>query len=273
MPYLPDVSHEPNSDILAAMRNHTSDSEFTIENVSEENFDIIAQKLEGENLPFRFYYDANLSSIVVCGQESPVHESIHPFFNSVFIPEATNRLGEFTPCEVRPRGAGKVNLFNKTSDGTASTWMKGKHPDHTLEVIINGGPDQRGFPTIVVEVGYSETYGQLKKDVDAWLLGSLGYVRCAILIKLQKPERDVDFGESKKWNGFIEVWHREVESGWVIYIVKGLMLTMSTGLGVMARVRNEQLSNLGRERHSSHPAPTQSPLNSLFWLGISYPIS
>jgi hypothetical protein len=66
----------------------------------------------------------------------------------------------------------------------------------------------------MVEIGqYSEMYGQLKRDVDTWLLGSLGYVQCAILIKLQKPKCNADFGESKKWKGFVEVWHREVESG------------------------------------------------------------
>jgi hypothetical protein len=89
----------------------------------------------------------------------------------------------------------------------SSTWMKGKVPDKTLEVDFDGA-DQSPNPTIVAEVGYDEPYQTVLEDVKAWLLGSLCYVRCAILVYLEKPASLVDFGDITKWTGFVEVWHR-----------------------------------------------------------------
>ncbi|KAH9984527.1 hypothetical protein BJV77DRAFT_966064 [Russula vinacea] len=102
-------------------------------------------------------------------------------------------------------GTSKADLYFE--DETETTLLKGKSPDVSLMVIIAGEGSLSQYPTIAVKVGYSETYEMLKKDVEAWLLGSLSYVRCAILVKLKKPALDSNFSNINLWGGYIKVYH------------------------------------------------------------------
>ena len=183
------------------------------------------------------------------------------------VDETGDGLGNVTRSD--PFNANEVPLAASTPASTQSNKWRVSALLHDDDVASNDishstsvSSRKRSQPSGSTFISHSVSEKSQKLTLTLVLHGMQGsinrltYVWCAILIKLQKPGCDVDFGESKKWNIFIEVWHWEVESGWVIYIVKGLMLTMSTGLGVMAQVRNEQLSNLGRKRHFSHPALT-----------------
>ena len=59
-------------------------------------------------------------------------------------------------------------------------------------------PEGRWWPTIVVEVGYTEKYEDLLKDASMLLEGSCGRIECVLLIKL--------FPLARNARGFVEVW-------------------------------------------------------------------
>ena len=62
-------------------------------------------------------------------------------------------------------------------------------------------PAGRRWPTIVVEVGYTEKYEDLK-DASMLLEGSCGRIECVLVIKLFPLARDA----RKIERGFVEVW-------------------------------------------------------------------
>lgn len=115
--------------------------------------------------------------------------------------------GILSSCRVIQGGASKFEPYHDNVDSTP--WMKVKVPDLSLEVTIDGVKESESpYPTIVVEVGYSQSYENLLGDIEAWLLGSLGHIKCGILVKLEKPASDGNFGDIARWKGFVEVWHR-----------------------------------------------------------------
>ena len=176
----------------------------TIKQISERQFDEIAEAADLERGPTRFYYDARNSSIVVCGNESPIHKSTIQYFTEV-VAKAQETLSRFQKCNVIMGGMSKTDLYFENE--TETTSLKGNSLDISLMVIVAGEGSLSQYPTIAVEVGCSETYEMLKKDVEAWLLGSLGYVRCAILVKLEKPALGSNFSDINLWGGYIEVYH------------------------------------------------------------------
>jgi hypothetical protein len=195
------------SEIVQTICDYTGDSRITINQISEKTFDDIAETPELEGGLGRFYYDTDAAAIIVCGDHlAPIHESTLQFFVEVAT-TAQNCLNTVTSCRVLMDGTSKADLYLDIESKSPS--FKGKQPDVSFMVIVDGNQVSSPYPTIVVEVGYSDTYDMLVKDVDAWLLGSLGYIRCAILIKLEKPAIDDDFGDIAKWTGFIEVYHLE----------------------------------------------------------------
>jgi hypothetical protein len=174
-----------------------------IEHVSEKQFDEIAEAADLERGSTRFYYDAGTSTIIVCANVSPIHESAVQYFTELAA-KAKEPLNKVTECKVIMGGASKADLYFET--GTKTTSLKGKSPDISLEVVVGGHGSLVHYLMIAVEVGYSKTYNMLKKDVDTWLLGSLGHVRCAILVNLEKPPDDKDFPDINLWGGFIKVY-------------------------------------------------------------------
>ena len=136
----------------------------TIKQISERQFNEIAEAADLERGLTRFYYDARNSSIVVCGNESPIHKSTIQYFTEVAA-KAQETLSRFQKCNVIMGGASKADLYFENK--TETTSLKGKSLDISLMVIVAGEGSLSQYPTIAVEVGYSETYKMLKKDVEA----------------------------------------------------------------------------------------------------------
>jgi hypothetical protein len=102
-----------------------------------------------------------------------------------------------------------MDLYEKPE---APARAKGKVPDISFEVLINNIHLGAPFPTIAVEIGYSQSYPDLLEAMRFWLLLTLRNTRCTILVKMGNSETtdtsDVRFGDITKWTGFLEVWHR-----------------------------------------------------------------
>jgi hypothetical protein len=123
------------------------------------------------------------------------------------------------------------------------TWMQARLPDFKTGIVLNTTkpltfnseskppcnkemdagiriwqPNQGhygSFPVVVVETGYSETWNELMVDGSEWLWGSSHRVQSVILVKLQKPAFKKDFADETKWEGFLEIHVRRVDSRYV----------------------------------------------------------
>ncbi|EAU33583.1 predicted protein [Aspergillus terreus NIH2624] len=70
-------------------------------------------------------------------------------------------------------------------------------------------PDRLPFPSVALEVGYSETYEHLLHSMDLLLEGSGGHARVVILVKVFPIQRDQTEIES----AFVEVHEYDASSG------------------------------------------------------------
>ena len=84
----------------------------TIKQISERQFDKITEAADLERGPTRFYYNARNSSIVVCGNESLIHESTIQYFTEVAA-KAQETLSRFQKCNIIMGGMSKADLCHE----------------------------------------------------------------------------------------------------------------------------------------------------------------
>ncbi|OJJ70635.1 hypothetical protein ASPBRDRAFT_197336 [Aspergillus brasiliensis CBS 101740] len=70
-------------------------------------------------------------------------------------------------------------------------------------------PDDRILPSVALEVGYRESYNQLKADADLLLEGCQGNIRAVIIVKLSV----LGLEDTKCESGFVEVHEYDAASG------------------------------------------------------------
>jgi hypothetical protein len=135
-----------------------------------------------------------------------MHESFPNYFRLDLYPEIRAWLNLILPgFSARTSGSPtkRLNLdfdlqpFGKEADEGLFIWSK--------EVGHYGY-----FPGMIIEVGCSETWNELKNDARDWLWGSKGEVKCVVLVKLIAPSSD--FGDETKWRGFLEIHIRAENS-------------------------------------------------------------
>lgn len=73
--------------------------------------------------------------------------------------------------------------------------------------------DNPGLPTIVVEVGYSETLPELQFDARVLLEGSQGQIQLVILIHIQQLQR----GDTSIQKAVIQLWEYDSKRNKAVY--------------------------------------------------------
>lgn len=134
-------------------------------------------------LHLRFTYDASTSTLITRCMPSPIHDAAQGFFerrlkrliverglsyvdSTRFAIESGTDVGRFTGKRAGSRKQPDVAVVpwsDDTDDGTG----------------LNGD-----FPLVAVEVGFSEGYEGLVRDMELWLVGSEGKVRVVVLFRL-----------------------------------------------------------------------------------------
>jgi hypothetical protein len=77
-----------------------------------------------------------------------------------------------------------------------------------VSLFVNG-PNLRRFPTVVMKVGYTESYEDLESDAQLFFEGSAGQIGTVILVKIQPlllPEKEIK-------SAFLQVYHYDTEHG------------------------------------------------------------
>jgi hypothetical protein len=131
----------------------------------------------------RYEWHGDLEVLIV-KVPTKVHETAAATFGSRIDVTATN-MG-LPPIERQLIGAGKC----KAPGGSPS-----KEPDWSM-VNANVRPDPDDFPTIVIEVGFSETLQKLRNDARLWFSMSNNDVQIVILIAVRAAHNQIIF---EKW--------------------------------------------------------------------------
>ena len=149
--------------------------------------DILRSVLRQEQLNRRFAYDRETSVLRVYAMSRPVHDAISRSV-SYFLHEAvqtgfvTLEEREYIDCGTTGVLLARSNFYAKTKKLRAWT----KYPD---AVILFGDPESVPLPSVVFEVGFTESYDDLVKDAAQWLQRSGGKVRLVILVNIEEDVR------------------------------------------------------------------------------------
>lgn len=127
----------------------------------------------------RVLYDQDVEKLVI-KLVSRAHDlAAREFFNAFF--DASNRIG-INRRDVKDAATGRVS-------GTGS---RQKEPDGQLFPRTRSAGDQ-DRPTFVLEIGYSESLGQLRNDAHFWLTQTSGFTGIALLLHIKQAQRILEF--------------------------------------------------------------------------------
>jgi hypothetical protein len=82
-----------------------------------------------------------------------------------------------------------------------------KEADGCLIIKIPGVRISR-LPSMILEIGYSESYLELQRDARAWMTDYGREVLAVVLIKVSRPRHRHDFNPNN-WKAFAEVWEQD----------------------------------------------------------------
>jgi hypothetical protein len=121
-----------------------------------------------------------------------------------------------------------IGFFAQSLSINIKSWLASVLPDHSLSLLfsplfkLEGVPIPRKapdaglffarkgtitrWPQFVVEVGYSQTAKQLRRDARTRLLGSSNQVQSVLIVKFEKP--NVDASNPENWTCWMEIWVR-----------------------------------------------------------------
>jgi hypothetical protein len=91
------------------------------------------------------------------------------------------------------------------------------------------------FPPIVVEIGVSESYAELKRDAWDWLWGcdaTLKHehkykpINLVVIVKISRPTSPLAAGSEPQtgWTAFLESWERALNAGMLPIILETIIL-------------------------------------------------
>jgi hypothetical protein len=178
----------------------------TISGVTHAIHDEIRSRLENQegNLRVRYEYDYFEEKMVVFSPPCAVHET-----GSMILYNDISTAVEYTL-----QSSGKIGL--RPCAGTSYTLMDEngnnmmmKSADQSFKLRGLRKKEYNRYPCFVIEVGYSETFADLKRDASHWLWGSHGQVLSVLIVKFAKPTLADEFGDIQKWRAFMELYIRK----------------------------------------------------------------
>lgn len=128
----------------------------------------------------RFTYDALTCTLITKCMPSPLHDAVQLFFDhrlKRLIIE--RRLSYVESTRFAIQSGTDIGRFKGDRAGSR------KQPDLAVMPCGAAGVNDY-FPLVAVEVGFSEGYEGLKRDMELWLVGSEGKVRVVVVICLEE---------------------------------------------------------------------------------------
>lgn len=129
-----------------------------------------------EQIPGRIDYNKKLHILLLTIPESP-HEICAQAFGGIMTDQAMENQ---VRRQLNSRGATQQETSDRLKEPDLSWGPRFLPPDRSLE-----------WPTVVLEVGYSETRAKLQQDMSFWLNKSDESVLMAISIDIKRPSGDI----------------------------------------------------------------------------------
>ncbi|KAH7904428.1 hypothetical protein BJ138DRAFT_1106835 [Hygrophoropsis aurantiaca] len=142
-------------------------------------------------------HDIQAHTLTIRQHPSSVHETISRGFND-FRRELNAWIQEHHEiARLCSGGSSRMTLDNGSK----------KEPDECFYVFHNKEEVTPEEAALVVEVGYSQDYKELRQDVNQWI-SETDYVQCVIIAWLVRPgDRKQEFSITE-WKGMLEVYER-----------------------------------------------------------------
>jgi hypothetical protein len=189
-----------------------------------------------EQLPGRCDYSPSLQILIITMPSQP-HEAAASMFEVLIMTVAqemkVNRL--IAPC-----GATLVDTPGRSKQADRS-WMPRRQG--------------RKFPTVALEVGFSETTAKLEKDIAWWINGSKGEVRMGITVDIKRGSGHI---EIKSWTPAFEPPLRDV------YVTSGGRHVVDRRINDPLSPRMAQRILIKKGRDGSSPTIEGGPLTVPF---------
>ncbi|RDW61822.1 uncharacterized protein DSM5745_10494 [Aspergillus mulundensis] len=134
-------------------------------------------------------YDTALELLLIKMPESPAHSAAGPFFNNVLL-DALCPMG--LTRELATLGA-KIRRTPEGAKAPDMCWQPQHVPFHATQ----------GWPSVVLEVAYSETRKKLQSDIRWWLREADGHVKIVLTIAISRYGPGI----------MLERWERDPANG------------------------------------------------------------
>ncbi|KAJ5890447.1 uncharacterized protein N7473_006675 [Penicillium subrubescens] len=189
-----------------------------------------------EQLPGRCDYSPSLQTLIIT-MPSPPHEAAASMFEQM-ITKVTQEMG--VNRLIAPRGATLVETPGRS-----------KQADRSWKPRRQG----RNFPTVALEVGFSQTTAKLEKDIAWWINESKGEVRMGITVDIKRKSGNI---EIKSWSPAFEPPLSHV------YLTKGGRHVFDRGINDLPSPRLTQRILIKEGRDGSGPTIEGGPLTVPF---------
>ena len=172
---------------INTLSNHlyqgTATSQYLVfQSITEDNFAKIEEKRYTINRGLRFTYCADINTLII-KVPTKEHERVTRAFSYDFV----HRIGHM----------GLTDLYDLCDmGGTTYTGRSTKKEADSCWRPIATRPNPMDWPTLVFEVGVSETLRKLRNDAQWWLANSQGRVKIVLLFKINRVARTIHI---EKW--------------------------------------------------------------------------
>ncbi|CAG8909513.1 unnamed protein product [Penicillium egyptiacum] len=141
------------------------------DHVDERSFQECFEDESGESLLTHSFVTYNFISLtIVMKLPTPTHETAHRSFSEIFATWSRGQESRLVPI-------GRVTIEGST---------RRKCPDSSWKSSIQAPGRDLKWPTILVEVGWSESRAKLREDVLFWLRESTQQVKVALTIEVTR---------------------------------------------------------------------------------------
>jgi hypothetical protein len=106
-------------------------------------------------------------------------------------------------CDALGGGTGTLDIYNEAND----LYLKGKEASGCVDIMIGEVLPPR-LPYLICEIGYPESYRELKDVASTWLMDYDKEVPAVIIVEVTKPASTENFNPANR-AGFAEVWERD----------------------------------------------------------------
>jgi hypothetical protein len=128
--------------------------------------------------------------LIVVGMARPLHDSVIRFASQFLTGSILNNFLTFQESEMIQLSTGQQILAGKVGDTKKKAEAWTKFPDASY-IFQHPDPTTYDTPTVIFEVGFTESYEDLLSDMRQWITKSQGSVQLVILVNIKEDVKQL----------------------------------------------------------------------------------